>query len=275
VQKNIKNRAFLKWAGGKYTLLDKILPHLPSSSMYIEPFFGAGSVALNADYDMYQLNDINTDLVNLYRIVQTEPERFLLALTPLFTPETNNADFYYQKRKEFNLESDLFSRATLFVYLNRHGYNGLCRYNSSGGFNVPFGRYVKPKLPVKEIQHFARRFKNAEFTNHDYRKVISEAPRRAVVYCDPPYIPISKTASFTQYASAGFGLEDQRELALTAQKYVQEKQLTVVISNHDTSLSREFYQGAKIKSFQAKRFISQNALTRKPVKELIAIFAPK
>lgn len=243
--------------------------------MYIEPFFGAGSVALNADYDKYQLNDINTDLVNLYRIVQTEPERFLLALTPLFTPETNNADFYYQKRKEFNLERDLFSRAILFVYLNRHGYNGLCRYNSSGGFNVPFGRYVKPKLPVKEIQQFAKRFENAEFTNHDYRKVISEAPRHAVVYCDPPYIPISKTASFTQYASAGFSLEDQKELALTAQKYVQEKQLTVVISNHDTSLSREFYQGAKIKSFQAKRFISQNALTRKPVKELIAIFAPK
>ncbi|MBF7073769.1 Dam family site-specific DNA-(adenine-N6)-methyltransferase [Glaciecola sp. MH2013] len=267
-----RNRAFLKWAGGKYSLLDKIIPSLPKAELLIEPFFGAGSVSLNAEFNQYQLNDINTDLVSLYNIVQQQPIAFTEALAPMFVASTNLSEFYYQKRAEFNNTTDPFRRAVLFVYLNRHGYNGLCRYNSKGGFNVPFGRYVKPKLPSQEILQFAKRFKNASFTNLNYKESMLQAPEETVIYCDPPYIPISKTASFTQYAANGFTIEDQRELGDLASKLVKEKKLTIVISNHDTALTREFYKDAKIKSFSAKRFISQNASTRKPVKELLAIF---
>ena len=121
MHKNNKNRAFLKWAGGKYSLLEHILPHLPESSTLIEPFFGAGSVALNAKYEQYQLNDINSDLVSLYSIVQQSPDKFVNALEPFFTPETNDSDFYYQRREEFNATKNKFRRALLFVYLNRHG----------------------------------------------------------------------------------------------------------------------------------------------------------
>jgi DNA adenine methylase len=272
VHKNNKNRAFLKWAGGKYSLLEHILPHLPTSPKLIEPFFGAGSVSLNADYDSYQLNDINADLVNLYKLVQHSSEQFITDLARLFTPESNESVFYYQRREEFNATDDGFRRALLFVYLNRHGYNGLCRYNSKGGFNVPFGRYVKPKMPSAEIRHFAERFAKAEFTNLDYVDVIEQAPDNSVIYCDPPYIPISKTASFTQYASNGFNLAAQAKLAETAKETVRNRPITIVISNHDTPLSRELYRGAKFKSFSARRFISQNANNRKPVKELVAVF---
>ncbi|MFQ3248563.1 MAG: DNA adenine methylase [Glaciecola sp.] len=275
MHKNNKNRAFLKWAGGKYSLLEHILPHLPHSPKLIEPFFGAGSVALNAEYENYQLNDINKDLVNLYKLIQGSSQAFIEELAPLFTKETNDSDFYYERRDEFNSSDDKFRRALLFVYLNRHGYNGLCRYNRKGGFNVPFGRYVKPKMPDAEIRNFATRFQKAEFTNLDYVDVIKKAPDNSVIYCDPPYIPISKTASFTQYATNGFSLEAQENLANTVKEAVASRPITVVISNHDTPLSRKLYQGAKFKSFSARRFISQNAQNRKPVKELVAIFCNK
>lgn len=262
----------MKWAGGKYSLLEHILPHLPKSPKLIEPFFGAGSIALNAQYDNYQLNDINTDLVDLYKLVQHSSAHFVTALAPLFTPESNDSDFYYQRRDEFNATDDAFRKALLFVYLNRHGYNGLCRYNRKGGFNVPFGRYVKPKMPSTEIAYFAERFAKAEFTNLDYVEVIKKAPDNSVIYCDPPYIPISKTASFTQYATSGFSLEAQEKLAQTVLDIVAKRPVTVIISNHDTPLSRRLYRGAKFNSFSARRLISQNPLNRKPVKELIAIF---
>lgn len=267
-----KNRAFLKWAGGKYSLLEHILPHLPKAPKLIEPFFGAGSISLNAEYQSYQLNDINADLINLYKLVQKSSEEFLAALTPLFNPDTNNSAVYYQCREEFNVCEDPFRRAILFVYLNRHGYNGLCRYNQKGGFNVPFGRYTKPMLPVQEIRFFAQRFAQAQFSNLDYVDVIQDAPQSSVIYCDPPYIPISKTASFTQYATTGFNLDAQKKLADTIKKVVSERSVTVVISNHDTPLSRQLYKGGKFKSFSARRFISQDAHSRKPVKELVAIF---
>jgi DNA adenine methylase len=273
VNKNNKNRAFLKWAGGKYSVLEHILPHLPKAPKLIEPFFGAGSISLNAQYESYQLNDINADLINLYKFVQTSCEKFIEALTPLFTPESNTSAYYYQCRKEFNATEDPFRRAILFVYLNRHGYNGLCRYNQKGGFNVPFGRYVKPKLPIQEIRFFSKRFAQAQFTNLDYVDVLNNAPENSIIYCDPPYIPISKTASFTQYAATGFNLDAQETLANTIKKVVSERLVTVVISNHDTPLSRQLYKGASFKSFYARRFISQHAHTRKPVKELLAIFS--
>lgn len=263
----------MKWAGGKYSLLEHILPNLPKSTTLIEPFFGAGSVSLNATYERYQLNDINADLISLYTIVQQSPDKFVKALEPLFTEKSNDSEFYYRHREEFNASKNAFRRALLFVYLNRHGYNGLCRYNRKGGFNVPFGRYVKPKMPSTEIRHFSTRFANATFTNLDYVDVIKSAPDHSVIYCDPPYIPISKTASFTQYATNGFSLDAQQKLADTVFETVASRPVTVVISNHDTPLSRKLYKGAKIKSFSARRFISQNAQTRKPVKELVAIFS--
>lgn len=142
-----KNRAFLKWAGGKYPLLDDIKKHLPQGDCLIEPFVGAGSVFLNTDFSRYILADINSDLIDLYNIVKLQTDEYVAAAREMFTPENNVAEQYYLFRDEFNQSQEPLRRAVLFLYLNRHGYNGLCRYNLRGEFNVPFGRYKSPIFP--------------------------------------------------------------------------------------------------------------------------------
>lgn len=149
-----KNRAFLKWAGGKYPLLNDIEKHLPQGECLIEPFVGAGSVFLNTRYSRYILADINSDLIDLYNIVKTRTAEYISAAQAMFVPANNNAEIYYQLRTEFNQCREPLRRAVLFLYLNRHGYNGLCRYNLKGEFNVPFGRYKKAVLPGSGVKPF-------------------------------------------------------------------------------------------------------------------------
>ncbi len=132
-----KNRAFLKWAGGKYPLVDDIRRHLPAGDCLIEPFVGAGSVFLNTEFESYILADINNDLINLYNIVKLRTDDFVRDARVLFTGDFNHSELFYQLRQEFNASTDAYRRALLFLYLNRHCYNGLCRYNLSGEFNVP------------------------------------------------------------------------------------------------------------------------------------------
>jgi DNA adenine methylase len=134
-----KHRAFLKWAGGKYRLVDELAKRLPAGNRLIEPFVGAGSVFLNSEFDEYLLCDINQDLINLYQIVQQQPDAYIHAAKAMFVDEMNEKDAYYRVRAEFNLCNDPFIRSVYFLYMNRHGFNGLCRYNRKGGFNVPFG----------------------------------------------------------------------------------------------------------------------------------------
>ena len=136
-----KRRAFLKWAGGKYELVDTIKQYLPDGDQLIEPFVGAGSVFLNTKFKSYILADINHDLIALFKLLQSNPDHFIDDLRLLFNHQNNQAEAFYQLRDVFNYSKDQYLRALLFVYLNRHCYNGLCRYNSSGLFNVPFGRY--------------------------------------------------------------------------------------------------------------------------------------
>lgn len=119
---------------GKYPLLDDIKRHLPKGECLVEPFVGAGSVFLNTDFSRYILADINSDLISLYNIVKLRTDEYVQASRELFMPETNQAEVYYQLREEFNTCQDPFRRAVLFLYLNRYGYNGLCRYNLRGEF---------------------------------------------------------------------------------------------------------------------------------------------
>ncbi|SQC14404.1 methyl-directed repair DNA adenine methylase [Klebsiella pneumoniae] len=173
-----KNRAFLKWAGGKFPLLDDIKKHLPEGECLIEPFVGAGSVFLNTDFSRYILADINSDLIGLYNIVKLRTDEYVAAAREMFTPENNVAERYYLYRDEFNQSQDPLRRAVLFLYLNRHGYNGLCRYNLRGEFNVPFGRYKKPYFPEAELYHFAEKAQNAEFYCESYEECMQRADSR-------------------------------------------------------------------------------------------------
>ncbi len=269
-----KSRAFLKWAGGKYNLVAAISRHLPEAEQLIEPFVGAGSVFLNTAYPRYTLNDINADLINLYQLLQTEHQRFIADARTLFTTVSNQRDSYLSLRQQFNQSTDKYERALLFLYLNRHGYNGLCRYNLSGKFNVPFGSYKKPYFPEAELHYFAEKAQQAEFSCTGYQQVIQSAASDAVIYCDPPYVPLSKTASFTSYARQGFDLDDQAQLANLAEQ-AQQRGVTVVISNHDTTWTRKIYQQAQLHSLQVGRSISQKGSSRGKVAELFAVYQPK
>ncbi len=268
-----KNRAFLKWAGGKYPLLDDIKRHLPQGECLIEPFVGAGSVFLNTDFSRYILADINSDLISHYNIVKTRTDEYVQASRELFMPETNQAEVYYRFREEFNASQDPFRRAVLFLYLNRFGYNGLCRYNLRGEFNVPFGRYKKPYFPEAELYHFAEKAQNAEFHCLSYEECMDRADSNSVVYCDPPYAPLSATANFTAYHTNSFSPKEQAHLAEMAEKLVS-KQIPVLISNHDTPDTREWYRSAKHFQVKVRRSISSNGGTRKKVNELLALYKP-
>lgn len=267
-----KNRAFLKWAGGKYPLIEDIRRHLPAGDCLIEPFVGAGSVFLNTDYDQYILADINSDLINLYNIVKHRAAEFIGDARLLFVDETNCTEVYYLKRTEFNLCTDAYRRALLFLYLNRHCYNGLCRYNLSGEFNVPFGRYKKPYFPEAELNRFAEKAQRATFVCEQYHETLIKAPPGSVVYCDPPYVPLSTTANFTAYHTNSFSNREQENLARLAYLLAFERQVPVLISNHDTALTREWYRQADLHLVKARRTISRNILGRSSVNELLALY---
>lgn len=269
-----KARAFLKWAGGKFSIVEQINLHLPPAKKLIEPFVGAGSVFLNTNYSRYLLNDINPDLINLYQRLQTSPDNIIKDAALLFSPAYNNEQAYYSLRDEFNSTTDLHRKAILFLYLNRHGYNGLCRYSLGGRFNVPFGRYKQPYFPRAEMWFFAEKAQRAVFTCLPFEKVFSRARQGHVIYCDPPYVPLSRTASFTSYAAQGFGESSQKKLAVLAVNAATTRGISVIISNHDVPLVRQLYKDAELFRISVKRSISQNGQQRQAVQEVIARFRP-
>ncbi len=268
---DVVQRPFLKWAGGKARLVSKISSVLPDANTLVEPFVGAGSVFLNTHYSKYVLSDINQDLINIFQILQLQKSQFIESLRPYFSEETKTEDFYYQQRNLFNQTPMGEKRALLFLYLNRHGYNGLCRYNKSGGFNVPFGRYSKVYFPEQEMNYFIEKSKGVTFLCEDFETVMNKAKKGSVIYCDPPYVPLSKTASFTSYAKNDFEANDQIKLAALA-KSLKEKGISTVISNHDNDFTRDLYQGAKIISFSVQRLISCKGESRNKAAELLAVF---
>ena len=265
-------RPFLKWAGNKYRIIDHVRKALPEGKRLIEPFAGSAAVFLNTDYEHYIINDNNPDLIHLYNILKKEGASFIKKCRYYFTPRFNDEEQYYKLRHKFNDSKDTYKRAILFVYLNRHGYNGLCRYNLKGGYNVPFGRYKSPYFPEKEMLAFHKKAKNAEFVLSSFEQVIQAAIKGDVIYCDPPYVPLSPSANFTSYSSGGFNVDKQQQLADLANE-ISVKGIPILISNHNTSFTRKAYEKAdKITKFHVQRFISCNGKKRGTAGELIALF---
>ena len=193
----------------------------------------------------------------------------------LFCPVNNQRDAYFELRAAFNQCHEARERAALFLYLNRRGYNGLCRYNKKGGFNVPFGKYKAPYFPEAELWAFAEKAQRATFICECYSKTFERLEADHVVYCDPPYVPLSHSANFTTYAAKGFSLDDQALLAGLARSTAHELHIPVLISNHATPLTHELYRGAVLHELQVKRSISRNGGSRNKVGELLALYSPK
>jgi len=265
-------KPFLKWAGGKYKIIDKILEALPGGTRLIEPFVGSGAVFLNAaKFNTYLLADTNSDLIYLYKNIQKDGENFVDYSIDLFKAENNTAEKFYDFRAEFNDCKDVKRRAALFIYLNRHCFNGLCRYNSKGKFNVPFGSIKNPQYPYEEVINFYVKSQQADFILSDFRSTMEMAKVGDVVYCDPPYAPLTLTSNFSDYTQEPFGKNDHRALAKTS-ILLKSKGIPVIVSNHDTDFTRGLYASATVSNFDVQRFISSKGGNRGKAPELIASF---
>ncbi len=267
-------RSFLMWPGGMYGILRNILDKLPTGKQLVEPFAGSGVVFLNTQYEHNIVADVNSDLITLFECIKTEGMPFIEYIRSFFVAKNNVEKRYYALRTQFNASQQPTERAALFLYLNRHGYNGLCRYNQSGGYNVPFGRYKKPFFPIEALRAFHGKAQRATFVCQDYQTLLAGLAKDSVVYCDPPYVPITQTAYFTQYSGTCFGETEHKALADLA-KTLSSQGIPVLLSNHDTPLTRKLYRGAELSYFPVRRSISCQGGTRLPVNELLALYSAK
>jgi DNA adenine methylase len=269
-----KIKPFLKWPGNKFRCIEQITSCLPNGDRLIEPFAGSGAVFLNTSFRTYILGEKNPDLTQLYLFLQQDGEDFIDYCMHWFQPKFNQASKFYQLREKFNISRDPKLKAALFLYLNRHGYNGLCRFNLKGFFNVPFGSYKRPYFPFHEMLKFHEKAKNCQFICHDFQESFQFAKPGDIIYCDPPYHPISPTSNFTAYTSGQFNHQSQIQLTELAESSAK-KGIHVLISNHDTHFTRELYKNCQlIHSFEVSRSISCKGTQRIKAKELVAYYAP-
>lgn len=268
----IKMKPFLKWAGNKYHVIEQIKQALPSGNRLIEPFAGSCSVFLNTQYKHYILADGNSDLINMYLIIKESGSSFIKYAKSFFTEKNNNDEAFYKLRRSFNTTVDVYLKSALFIYLNKHCFNGLCRYNDKGEFNASFGKYKKPYFPEKELSNFYNKSKSATFQHADFSITMKSAKSGDIIYCDPPYLPLSSTANFNHYCANGFDLSSHKKLALLAEQAAN-KGIPVIISNHNTKLSLSIYQNAdSIIKFDVQRYISCVGSKRGKASEILAIF---
>lgn len=264
-------RPFLKWAGGKRQLLPRILALVPPRvRTYVEPFVGGGALffalAARQRFKRAVLGDVNGELINCYQALRDDVE----AVIDLLAPLQNTAEEYYRVRGQTPAGMSPAARAARLIYLNRCGFNGLYRVNSSGLFNVPFGRYARPRIcDPGGLRAVSRALADVELVQGDFKAV---AARRTLgpndfVYLDPPYVPLSKTASFTAYAG-DFSMADQERLAKFLRR-LADKRIAAVLSNSDCADTRRLYDGLTMVSIPARRNINSVASRRGPVAELL------
>lgn len=290
-----KVKPFLKWAGGKGQLLSEIEKYYPFTdgkiTKYAEPFVGGGAVLFDIlskyDLDEIYISDINAELINTYRIIRDNIDELvsiLLDLQDEFIPmDTENRKVYYlAKRERFNdlkvngNENSNIEKAALMVFLNKTCFNGLFRVNKKGLFNVPMGSYKNPIICNKEnLCAVSEKLQNVTIICGDYRESADFIDENTFVYFDPPYRPITNTASFTAYTENVFNDEEQIELA----KFVDDmhrKGAKVVISNSDPKNANteddffdNIYSDHKIKRVEAARMINCDSEARGKIKELL------
>lgn len=270
-------RPFLKWAGGKAKLAPRILDGAPAAfDRYFEPFAGAAAVffALDGRPRVSILNDANQDLIETFAVLRDDPAGLVGELGGLAAgylagdPEQRRA-FYYAVRA--TSPGAPLGRAARFIFLNRTCYNGLFRVNASGGFNVPHGRYRNPRILDEALLAGASRaLQGAELRCEDFATVCADARPGDFVYLDPPYHPLSATASFTGYTRADFGRADQGRLRDVFEEMTR-RGVAAALSNSDHEFTRQLYGGLGygIEVVAMSRAINSRGSARAPVPELL------
>ena len=269
-------RPFVKWVGGKSRVVPTLLRTAPRRfGRYHEPFVGGGAFywALHNQGRLRHgatLTDVNLRLVRTWRAVQGPVDRLIARLAQLAA--AHDKEHYYEVRAwDVDSFEDDVEVAAWFIYLNKTGFNGLYRVNSKNGFNVPMGRYSNPRVcdPVT-LRACHEALQGVELRHGAFDDVATQAERGDLVYFDPPYVPLTKTASFTAYSKAGFGPEQQERLAVVAQG-LKDRGVHVILSNHDTPVVRGLYnpRGFKRRTIQVSRPVSSAAGKRGKVDEVV------
>ncbi len=276
-----KPKPFVKWVGGKRQLLSqfKDLGLYPPSDFdyakntYFEPFVGGGAVFFDLLPKKAVISDFNAELVATYNIIKNDVESLIHSL--------NSNNYTYSKERFLEIRalpkerklSDL-ETATRFIYLNRTCFNGMYRVNKSGHFNVPFGAYANPMICDEvNLRKVSESLKEVTIKNQDYKKVLNTAKKGDFIYFDPPYHPVSNTASFTSYTADGFSSKQQVELRDTFLE-LHQRGCFVMLSNSDTEFINDIYgelvkEGIVINKVSAGRAINSNSAKRGKVQEVL------
>ena len=281
----IELKPFLRWAGGKRQLLDRIHKVFPQEfsldrNSFYEPFIGGGALTFSlasgqfgATSSVYPrqskvlIGDQNPDLVAVYTTIRDDVDSLIKLLK---SPRFEISEKAYYSVRNMDCCQTGVEAAARFIYLNKTGFNGLWRVNSKGHYNVPWGQLKNPTIFEPEtLRSVAQRLVGARITHTEYSSAVNSAVANDVVYFDPPYIPLSTSSSFSQYAMADFGLMEQNQLAATI-AILKSKSVDVILSNSDTELSREIF-GSVMNLYQidASRAIAAKASSRGSVKEII------
>jgi len=245
MSKNKLIMPFLKWAGGKRYLLSEIHTLIPKFTTYHEPFLGGGAVLFSLQPKKAVINDINSDVINVYRVIKENVEELIKELSK----HRNESDHFY-KIRELDRNEELFNKlsdvekAARIIYLNKTCFNGLFRVNSQGQFNAPFGGYKNPNFINAEVLRAVSNFLNkndVKILNEGFEKLLPKIKRGGFVYLDPPYDPVSDTASFTGYNLDKFDKEDQRRLKVFCDK-LDKKGVKFLLSNSATNFIKNLYK---------------------------------
>lgn len=271
----IKGKPFVKWAGGKRQILDKLKEYVPAEyNTYYEPFIGGGALLFELAPKHAIINDLNKELMNVYKVLCDE-EKFKKMCRILNNYEANHSEeFYYEIRNKdrnkntYNKLSD-YTKAARTIYLNKACFNGLYRVNSKGEFNVPYGKKTKVNTydgnNLITVSNYLT-MNDIKILNVDYKEALKTAKKGDFVYIDPPYD--SDTTIFTNYTETGFNKDSQRELA-SVFKELSDRGVFVMLSNYNTTLVQELYKDYHIHIIEAKRNINANAKKRGNVFEVI------
>ncbi|MDD5749877.1 MAG: DNA adenine methylase [Patescibacteria group bacterium] len=274
-----KPKPFVKWVGGKRQLL-KQFKELglytpdgfdPLKSTYHEPFVGGGAVFLDLLPKKAILSDLNPELITTYKVIKNDVGK----LIKLLKTYKYDKDFYLKIRnKRIKSLSDI-QVAARFIYLNRTCFNGLYRVNSKGEFNVPMGEYNNPLICDEDnLKKISKALKNVKLYHEDYKKVLQRAKKGDFIYFDPPYYPVNKTSSFTNYTAQDFLEKEQEELRDTFLA-LHKKGCFVMLSNSDTPFINKLYskidKKIKVNKVFAGRNINSDAKKRGKIKEVLVI----
>jgi DNA adenine methylase len=271
-------RPFLKWAGGKRQLLPelgKYIPHLGPRATYYEPFVGGGALFFDLQRKRAVINDTNAELINSYIVIRDAVEELIAALE-----QHRNEEAYYYALRDWDRAHDFAARpaverAARVIFLNKTCYNGLFRVNSQGQFNVPFGRYKTPNIVDKAVLRAVSKYLNKNkdtitMLNVDFAEAVREAKRGDFIYFDPPYDPVSDTASFTGYDVNGFNRAEQTRLKGVVDELTQ-RGCKVLLSNAYTSYIADLYKSYTCIKVGASRAINSNAQGRGKVDEILVM----